>query len=495
MLNFMKNNKNQLITFFIFIFIISFVSFNYSVKAEEVKELNLKKAIELAYENNTELKKAERNKEKSELDLDLAWRALFPDLKLETSYTRMSEAPTTPSKYAFLPDPSAFSDEKKPVIPKPDTVDIDIPGTDQTMEVNEYTMIPTEQRELPKDNYQTSLSFTQPIYMGGRIRLGIEQAKRGLKMAEVQNEQKKSEILSQIINSYYNLIMAQERVEIEEQALSLVKKHKNIAESSYDSGVALKTDLLQAEIELSKAQNRLKNAKNQFELAKKSFKNQIGIDKSQKITIKDSSQLVPEINLDQETLYKKALSNKPELKMMELNQDLTKTNLKLEEKSNFPQIMLIGNYSWQGSELDFENGSGNIVLSASMNLFDSGKSNIKENKIEKELENIEDSKEDLKDMVELDIEKQLITIEEKRDDIKLQEMNLKKAEESLTIEEKRFKEGMGRTVDVVQAQTTLKQIKMSKMQAQNEYEIALFEMLNKTGDLVNYCEEVINNEE
>src|SRR6056297_3767886 len=104
--------------------------------------------------------------------------------------------------------------------------------------------------------------------------------------------------------------------------------------------------------------------------------------------------------------------------------------------------MLIGNYSWQGSELDFENGSGNIVLSASMNLFDSGKSNIKENKIEKELENIEDSKKDLKDMVELDIEKQLITIEEKKDNIKLQEMNLKKAEESLTIEEKRFKEGM-----------------------------------------------------
>jgi len=484
MLNFMKNNKNQLITFFIFIFIISFVSFNYSVKAEEVKELNLKKAIELAYENNTELKKAERNKEKSELDLDLAWRALFPDLKLETSYTRMSEAPQISTPYYNMTySPADFFDndnfQEKPQL-KQDQTDV---------------MLKPETIEGPKDNYQTSLSFTQPIYMGGRIRLGIEQAKRGLKMAEVQNEQKKSEILSQIINSYYNLIMAQERVEIEEQALSLVKKHKNIAESSYDSGVALKTDLLQAEIELSKAQNRLKNAKNQFELAKKSFKNQIGIDKSQKITIKDSSQLVPEINLDQEKLYEKALTNKPELKMMELNQDLTKTNLKLEEKSNFPQIMLIGNYSWQGSELDFENGSGNIVLSASMNLFDSGKSNIKENKIEKELENIEDSKEDLKDMVELDIEKQLITIEEKRDDIKLQEMNLKKAEESLTIEEKRFKEGMGRTVDVVQAQTTLKQIKLSKMQAQNEYEIALFEMLNKTGDLVNYCEEVINNEE
>ncbi|MGM0437389.1 MAG: TolC family protein, partial [Bacillota bacterium] len=315
-----------------------------------------------------------------------------------------------------------------------------------------------------------------------------------LKMSEVQNEQKKAEILNKIINSYYNLLMAKERVNIEKQSLLLVKEHKNIAESSYDSGVALKTDVLQAEIELSKAENRLKNAKNQYELAKKSFKNQIGINKTQEITIKDNLEFIPEINLDKEKLYKKALAEKPELKMMELNQDLTKTNLKMEEKSNYPQIMLMGNYSWQGSELDFENGSGNIVLSASMTLFDSGKSNIKEKKIEKELENIEDSRKDLKDMIELDIEQQLLKIEEQKDNIKLQEMNLNKAKESLNIEEKRFKEGMGRTVDVIQAQTTLKQIKMSKMQAENEYETALFGMLNKTGQLVDYCEEVINNE-
>ena len=478
-----KSKKRFLITFSIFIFIFSFFNFHYTVKAAEIEKINLKKAFELAYENNSELKKAERNKEKSELDLDLAWRALFPDLKLESSYTRMSEAPKiTSPNYTMTYSPADFYDidnfKKNPQLKK---------------DKSDVLLVP-ETIEGPKDNYQTSLSFTQPIYMGGQIRLGIEQAKKGLKMAEVQNEQKKAEILNQIINSYYNLLMAKERVDIEKQALLLVKEHKNIAESSYESGVALKTDVLQAEIELSKAKNSLKNAQNQFELAKKSFKNQLGIDKTQKIAIEDNSEFIPEVNLNKEKLYKKALSEKPELKMLEINQNLTKTNLKMEEKSNYPQIMLIGNYSWQGSELDFENGSGNIVLSASMTLFDSGKSNIKEDKIEKELENLKDSKKDLKDMVELDIEQQLIKLEEKNDNIKLQEMNLKKAKESLNIEEKRFKEGMGRTVDVIQAQTTLKQIKMGKMQAENEYEIALFEMLNKTGQLVNYCEEVINNE-
>ncbi|MGM0438198.1 MAG: TolC family protein, partial [Bacillota bacterium] len=87
MMKLIKNKNSYLITFFIFIFIFSFVNFNSSIEAEEIEEINLKRAFELAYENNSELKKSERNKEKSELDLDLAWRALFPDLKLESSYT------------------------------------------------------------------------------------------------------------------------------------------------------------------------------------------------------------------------------------------------------------------------------------------------------------------------------------------------------------------------------------------------------------------------
>ena len=369
-----NNKNNYLITFFIFIFIFSFINVNYSVKAEEVEEINLKKAFELAYENNSELKKAERSREKSELNLDLAWRALFPDLKLETSYTRMSEAPkiSTPN-YTMTYSPEDFYYENKPVRKK-----------DQT-----DVILAPETIEGPKENYNTSLSFTQPIYMGGQIRLGIEQAKRGLKMAEVQNKKKKSETLHQIINSYYNLLMARERVEIEKQSLLLVKEHKNIAESSYESGAALKTDLLQAEIELSKAKNRLKNSKNKLKLAKKNFKNQLGINKSKKIILQDNSQFIPEVNLEKENLYKTALTEKPEIKILEYNQDLTQTNLKLEEKSNYPKIMLMGNYNWQGSELDFEDGSGNIVLSASMNIFDSGKSNIKEDKIEKDLQKID----------------------------------------------------------------------------------------------------------
>ncbi|MGM0409810.1 MAG: TolC family protein [Bacillota bacterium] len=486
--------KNLLIkTTFITILILSF-SFIIPkiVLSEEIEELSLKEAIEVAYENNSELKQAKISKEKSDLDIDLAWRSLFPTVDLESSYTKMSEAPEQTVKYGLI-------DANNQMLPEDiknlgeDT--IEFPGTDQEVPENiydEYLMLPTGSMKGPDENYKTSISITQPLYMGGKISLGIEQAKKGQKMTELQNEQKNSEILIEIINSYYNLLMARERVDIEKDALELVEEHKKLAESSYESGVGLKTDVLQAEIELSDSKNSLLNAKKEYNLAKKSFRNQIGLENSNfEIT---NSQIKPDISLNKEKLYNTALNNKIELEILELNEELTKSQLKLENRSNFPQLMLIGNYSWQGEELNFENGSGNIILSASMSIFDGGKSAIKEDKIEKDIKSIEESKKSLKDGMELEIEQQLINIEKQENKLDLQELNLNKAKQSLNLEEKRFEEGMSNSVNVLQIQNKVKQIELAKMQAENQYKIALFEMMAKTGQLVDYIEGVINNE-
>jgi outer membrane protein TolC len=286
--------------------------------------------------------------------------------------------------------------------------------------------------------------------------------------------------------------MARGRVKIEDQALNLVREHKEMAKASYESGMALKTDLLQAEIEETKSQHSLKTARNQLKMARKNLINTIGLKKDE---IKlEGPAFTPEVDLNLDYLYDIAVEQRPEMKLTELNQEMTKTSLQLEERSNFPQVMLIGNYSWQGSELALDNGSGNIILTASVSLFDGGQSNIKEEKYEKELAKIKNSHSNLKNMIRLDIEQKLMKVKEHKNNIKLQEMNITKARESLKIERKRFDQGMGKIVDVLQAQTTLKQTKIVAMTAKYQYKMALFGLLQKTGQLVDYCEEVIENE-
>ena len=442
-------------------------------------KISLREALKLGLENNSQLKQARYDTEKSDIDMKRAVRAIFPSVKLESTYTRMGEAPKQPSKYAF---------------PKAGSTEIKLPGMDEKVPIDEYYMIPTEYEKMSKENYQTSITLNQPIYMGGKVRMGIKQARKGKKMTDIQVEQKRAEILNQIIQSYYNVLMARERVAIEKQALRLVREHKEMAKASFEAGTALKTDLLQAEIEETKAIHSLNQAQNQLKMARKNMINTLGIEpKSEKIKL-DKPDLRPEIELESDQLFNTALKGRPEVRLTKLNREMTETSLDLEEKSNLPQVMLIGNYNWQGSEFSLENGSGNLMLSASMSLFDGGKSNMQEEKYKKELAKIDESRSSLKNMIRLEIEQQIMKIKEHKNNINLQKINLKKARESLEISKKRFEQGMGRSVEVLQAQTTLKQTRMSQMMAKYKHNMALFSLLKKTGQLVDYCKEVINSE-
>lgn len=412
--------------------------------------LTLKEALRVGLENNSDIKQSHLEVEKSEYDLELAERNWYPTLDLQSSYTRLEEGP---------------------------------------LEFDFSTLTPSEGS---RDNYNTQLTLQQTIYSGGQISLGIKQAEKGLTLTGLQTEQEISETLYNIIEAYYNALIAADRVEIEKEALEVVREHKRIVKSSFEEGVALKTDVLQIEIKEGESEQSLQNARNQLHLARKNLANLIGMDGG------DFQLLSPDIQaaveLDLERLYQVALEKRPELSMMAVNEEMVETNIEIEEKSHLPRLALAGNYSWQGSELEFDDGSWSISLSGSLSIFDGGKSSTSEKKYKKELNRLKESKRNLKELIRLDIESKILTARENQAEIELQELNLNKARENLRLEEMRYQEGVGTNIDVMNAQTTLKQTKIGKMQAEYKYQLDLFELLQKTGQLTGYCEEVISNE-
>ncbi|QTL96808.1 hypothetical protein GM661_01870 [Iocasia frigidifontis] len=433
----------------VFICIVSLLVL-YTGSVLALDSLTLKEALRAGLENNSNIKQSHLEVEKSEYDLELAERNWYPTLDLKSSYTRLEEAP---------------------------------PELDFT------TLKPSEGSQ---NSYNTQLTLQQTIYSGGQIGLGIKQAEKGLTLAGLQTEQEISEILYNIIEAYYNVLMAAERVEIEEEALKVVKEHKRIVQSSFKEGVALKTDVLQIEIKEGESEQSLQNARNQLHLASKNLANLIGRDEQDFQLVSPDIQAA--VELDLERLYQLALEKRPELNMITVNKEIVETNIEMEERSHLPRLALAGNYSWQGSELEFDDGSWSISLSGSLSIFDGGKSSTTEKKYQKELSRLEESKSDLKELIRLDIESKILTARENRAGIELKELNLDKARENLRLEEMRYQEGVGTNIDVMNAQTTLKQTKIGKMQAEYQYQLDLFELLQKTGQLTGYCEEVITNE-
>lgn len=439
----------KLIRYVLYISVVIVFASNLTLASEP---LTLEEVIKAGLENNISIKQARIDENKARADLELAYKALFPELDLSISYTRLGEGPMT-----YIPVQGGITIQ-----------------------------------EGPKDNYSTSLSLQQPVYLGGRISLGIEQAKKGIAAIELELEQTKADTLLQIIQAYYGILMAADRVSIEEDALELMQEHRRQAKASYQAGVVLKTDLLQAQIEESKARQSLQNARNQLKLAYRNLENIINTDIGEREVSIPQLEPVVELKLDQ--LYQLALENRIDLKLLDVNQEILETSLEMEKRSNYPSIMISGNYRWQDSEFSFADGDWSLTLSGQFPLYDGGKSSARQSKIASDLGRLEEARESLHDLVRLELEQELINTREILDNIELQKMNLMRAEESLEIASKRYKVGVGTNLDVLNAQTVLKQTRIALMQAEYQYKQHLFTILHRTGRLVPYFEEVINHE-
>ncbi|MGB4176547.1 MAG: TolC family protein, partial [Halanaerobiales bacterium] len=435
------------------------------VLAEEA--LTLEEALRLGIENNIAIKESEIEKRKAEIDLDSARRAVLPEITFSTSYTRL-----------YLDEDDNM--RGLPVVPQ------DPFGIGEILAQMMAAMQPEE------DNYQTAISVQQPIYLGGKLMIARQQAEKALELTELQQRQKKNELLFNIIQSYYNILLAEERVRIEEDALELIREHKRIAEVSYQAGLSLKTDLLQVEIEENKAILSLASARNDLAMARKVFTNLIGVETEDKTFQAPGLALKPVLDKDQALSL--AREKRVEFKLLELNQEVLELSDKMEASAYLPNIVLVGNYQWQGNEFSLDDGNGSISLALSMNIYDKGFSSNSRKKIAEDLNKLALTKENLEELLAIEVENLLLRIEENKYNIELQKMNLQRAEESLALEEKRYQAGTGTNMEVLNAWMVLKTTKIASIQADYQYELSLYQLLEKTGVLVDYCEEVIYNE-
>jgi len=430
------------------------------VLAEE--ELTLKEALNIGFEQNSQLKNSLIDKEKAITDLQLAKRYLWPEISIQSTYTKMGIPPKTPIKYNIIPSPNPAIDE--------------------------YSLLPTEYQELSADNYNTAISIRQPIYTGGQALAGIKLAKKGVELSSNQYNKQISDTFYQIIQSYYNILRAKTIVAIQKSALQVVEEHKRIVKVNIEAGMSIKSDLLSIEIERRRLSQSLQEAENNLLLARKRLAIILKIE-PEKIKLVEP-EITPVIKLSKEEIYQQAFSNRTEFKSLAISSEMTRINKELKSIIYRPAVFLNGNYSWQSDELSFDDGSWNINLTASMPLFDGGKAKKEEKKFSLELEKLEESKNSLQDNIRLEIDSILLAIEQAEKSMKLEKSSVENAHENLRIANKRYKIGVGTNVDVINAQNNLQQSKIRMLQAEYNYNLKFFELLYNTGKLTSYCREV-----
>lgn len=131
---------------------------------------------------------------------------------------------------------------------------------------------------------------------------------------------------------YYDLIYAQDDLNLKKQSLARAEAQLKVAQAAFNVGTKAKTDVLQAEMGVAAAQAALASAESALEVARMNLNDFLGVDLDKKWKIVVENKQAAPVRMTLQKAQEEALSKRVELTRAEEELKLAELNVELIEK-------------------------------------------------------------------------------------------------------------------------------------------------------------------
>ena len=206
-----------------------------------------------------------------------------------------------------------------------------------------------------KGSGESYVGITQALEFPGKRLLKGKIATRESEEIMQDIEQLKLDLVFQVKQAFYNLLLSQEKLKYAQQDLELAQDFLKKAEVKFDAGDIAQVEVLRAKVEASKAANQLRVSQNEVTLAKAYLNFLMARKKYTPLEIRGELKK-QEVPLELENLKSRALSFRPEIKRINLSLERENLQKKQAYMSYLPDFELGASRHWiegEGTWWDF----------------------------------------------------------------------------------------------------------------------------------------------
>ena len=315
-------------------------------------------------------------------------------------------------------------------------------------------------------------TLTQPLFMGGKIIAYNKITKYAERLAESQHATGMQDLILQTDQIYWQIISLVNKKKLAENFLELVQKLDSDVDKMIKEGVATKADGLSVKVKVNEAEMMLTQVDNGLNLSKMLLCQLCGLPLETDFQLADESMKdLPLPNTYTEANVSTALSNREELKSLELASEIYRQKVNVVRADFLPSVALTANYLVTNPSLvnGFENkfrGMWAAGIVVKIPVFHWGEGIYKVRAAKAEANIARYKLEDIKEKVELQVTQNSYKVNESTKKLALAEKNMEKAEENLRYANLGFKEGVIPTSNVLEAQTAWFSAQAGKIDAQ-----------------------------
>ena len=320
---------------------------------------------------------------------------------------------------------------------------------------------------------------TEPIYAGGRIRNGNKLAKLGIDAAETQAKVKEDEVCLQTETLYWQIVALQEKLATLDQLDRLLDTLDKDLSGAIEAGLAMPTDQFKLKVKQNESQLNRKKVTDGITLLKMALAQTIGADWQE-------MELVDTLGLETNptTMFKnvaEAVALRNESHLLNLSIEAEKLKKKMTLGEALPSLLVGGSVNYHTV---MENTKPNALVFAVLQvpITDWHKASFKLKKHDLDAEKAENTRRDLTEKMEMQTNQAWFNLEQSWLRITMAQTALSDAEANLKVTQDYYDAGLVALSDVLEAQTLLKQSRDELTDSRVEYRVNLVTYQQLTGD-------------
>ncbi|WP_300698654.1 TolC family protein, partial [Bacteroides sp.] len=329
----------------------------------------------------------------------------------------------------------------------------------------------------PRNLTSVGLTAEWIVFSGGKR---IRASKIGNTMIDLARESREQTDATQrtlLAESYFGLRLAQEVVNVRQETYNSLKQHYENALKLEAQGMIDKAGRLFAQVNMDEARRSLEAAQKEVIVVQSALRTLLNLKDTSNIQPTSPLFINPILPAKEEFVQAMRTENYV-VNQLQLQSGIARQQLRIDQSGYLPDIALFGKQTLYAHGIQSNLVPRTMVgIGFTWNLFDglARERRIRQSKIAQQTLALgqEKAKEDLS----VGIDKLYTQLQKAQDNVRALNTTVELSEELVRIRKKSFAEGMATSTEVVDAETMLATVRVAKLAAYYEYDVALMNLL------------------
>ena len=322
----------------------------------------------------------------------------------------------------------------------------------------------------PIGNFSSRFSGQWNLFDGLQNWYGVTRARYAQAASQQELQRSDQELVFQAVQAYYGVLLAQKQVAVAEEAVKTAQSTEDFSRARVESGMAVDSDLLSAQVATAVRKQELIAAQNALSLARTQLALAVGMPSE---TVYEPQERLGERTFPDATvgdLESRALETRPDLKQAELERIAQSKSISMAKGAFAPRLNVYG--SWEtDSPSPGWNGGNNWVAGAELqfDLFDGDNKRAHLAMEKARQEKATAMRDAFRDQIRLQVRKAYYDYEAARQQVDVARGAIAQADESLRINQNRYDGGLTTINDLLR-------VEEAAHRAKADYWLAVYRM-------------------